>query len=85
MMMKEKKQKSSGNKFICNECKQECDEKQKIHFANSIMDWTHGFTEYICRECYIKRLEKQLKNIQEGLTREKRLLKKDGNKKQQTK
>ena len=37
---------------ICNECKKE---EATINFSNSTMDTIHGFTEMICKNCYMKR------------------------------
>jgi len=36
---------------ICVRCKKN---KATITYANSILDWTHGFAQRICKECYDK-------------------------------
>lgn len=38
----------------CFKCKKR---KARVNFSRSIMDFTHGFTTKICRQCYIKELE----------------------------
>jgi hypothetical protein len=75
--MKEKKQKLSGNKILCRRCNKR---EGVINYAASIMDFTHGFSEHICRQCYIKILENTFNNAKKELNKQKKLLKKDGNK-----
>jgi len=48
--MKENISKRKENK-ICSRCKKN---KATINFTQSIMDFTHGFVEHICQECYNK-------------------------------
>ncbi|KKN13509.1 hypothetical protein LCGC14_1005650 [marine sediment metagenome] len=48
-----------------------------MKFAQSMMDYTHGFTEKICRPCYIKILEGTIKKAEKSLKEQKKLLKND--------
>jgi hypothetical protein len=43
--------KAKTNLGICVKCKKS---KATIVFANSVLDWTHGFSQNICDECYDK-------------------------------
>ena len=38
---------------ICNRCKKN---KATLTYADSVLGWTHGFTEEICQECYDKEM-----------------------------
>lgn len=38
----------------CTRCKKN---KATITFANSMLDWTHGFAKRICQECYDKQMK----------------------------
>ena len=39
------------NDGLCVRCRKN---KATITYTNSILDWTHGFVEHICQECYDK-------------------------------
>ncbi len=56
----------------CEICKQR---RGILKFAQSMMDFTHGFTQKICRPCYIKILEGTIKNCEKSLKKQKELLK----------
>lgn len=57
---------------------QDCGErKYKIKFCESVVDFTHGNIIYICRQCYIKILEKTLKNCTNNIKKQKELLEKE--------
>jgi hypothetical protein len=58
----------------CQKCKKR---KAVIVFADEpIMAATHGWgKEHICRQCYIEKIEKQIKNLKENLKEQKKLLK----------
>jgi protein-arginine kinase activator protein McsA len=58
-MISKKKKKKVVDMGLCTRCKKN---KATITFANSILDWTHGFAEYICKDCYKAQLEKQVKS-----------------------
>jgi len=60
----------------CEECGKM---KSVIQFSTEpLLALTHGFNvDNICRQCYIKRIEKGLKEIKENLKKQKALLKKD--------
>ena len=51
-----------------------------LTFTNSTMDYIHGFTQKICRECYIGIIEENLKKITINLKEQKKLLKMELNK-----
>jgi hypothetical protein len=58
----------------CEDCKKR---KAIIEFSNEpFLAISHGWgITYLCRECYIKRVEKHLKDVQENLGKQKLLLK----------
>ena len=56
----------------CVDCKKR---KGIVNFCNSVLGHTHGFGIQICRQCYIKRIEKGIKNSQKNLKEQKKLLK----------
>lgn len=58
----------------CEDCKKR---EGIIEFCESVIDWTHGFKQYICRQCYIKRIKKGLKDTQENLNKQEKLLVKE--------
>ncbi|KKM97760.1 hypothetical protein LCGC14_1164700 [marine sediment metagenome] len=58
----------------CTECGKR---KWKIDYAKSLMEWTHGFTKKICRQCYIEIIERELKKIKANLKEQKILLEKE--------
>lgn len=51
-----------------------------LDFAEGILEFTHGFVTKICRECFIKRIEKELIKIKANLKKQKRLLKEESRK-----
>ncbi len=55
----------------CEDCKER---EGIIEFCESVTDYTHGFKQYICRQCYVKRIEVALKNTQDNLDKQKKLL-----------
>ncbi len=56
----------------CSDCKKR---NKKITFCNSMLEYSHGFTILICRQCYIKRLEKTNKINTEQIKLQKKLIK----------
>lgn len=58
----------------CEKCKKG---KAVITYAESILDYSHGFTKEICRKCYIEIIEKELCKIQKNLIKQKKLFKKE--------
>jgi len=70
----------------CNICKER---EGILKFTDSMMSFTHGFTQMICRQCYIEIIEKELKKINANLIKQKKILRselnqdggKNGNKK----
>lgn len=58
-------------------CKK-CNQREGIlEFCEGILSYTHGFTEMICRECLIERIEKELVKIKANLKKQKRILKEE--------
>lgn len=55
----------------CEDCKER---EGIVEFCESITDYTHGFKKNICRQCYIKRIETKLKDINQNLKEQKKLL-----------
>ncbi len=55
----------------CVRCKKR---EWKIDFTNGMLDFTHGFTERICRQCYIKIIETEKKKIDANLVEQRELL-----------
>lgn len=49
---------------ICRECEKH---PATIDFAESVLAWTHGFTERICKCCHVARIEKHLATVTENL------------------
>ena len=66
-------------KMICNRCKKNT---ATITFANSILDWTHGYAEQICKDCYRIQLYKTIQSCKKTL---KELDKKEKDGKKRTK
>ena len=58
----------------CEKCKQR---EGILKFAQSMMDYIHGFTEKICRPCYIEILEGTIKKAEKSLKEQKKLLEND--------
>ncbi len=54
----------------CRRCKKR---EETLKFAPSMMDHIHGFSEMICRPCYIEILEENLKKIKRSLKEQKAL------------
>lgn len=62
---------------------EDCGEREGIiNFSdNPFMSLTHGWaSKNICRQCYIKRIEKGLKDTKDNLEEQKKLLKKENKK-----
>jgi hypothetical protein len=49
--------------------------KAVLTYTPSTMSYIHGFTSEICRECFIKMLEKHIKDCQKQLKEQRKLLK----------
>jgi len=61
--------------IICQDCKQR---PSKVTFSNEpTFAFTHGGGIRICRQCYIKRIEDSIKDIQTNLKQQKDLLRKE--------
>jgi len=58
-------------KIMCEKCKKR---ESKVIFCNDTLAFAHGFQQNLCRECYIEKIEKELKGIQENLIKQKKLL-----------
>ena len=58
----------------CLDCKKR---KAILKYADSVMDSAHGFVIDLCRQCYIKRVEKYLENCKKNLKEQKKLLKEE--------
>jgi len=58
-------------KMKCQDCKQR---EGIIEFAEGMLDFTHGFSKHICRQCYIKIIEEKKKDIDENLIEQRKLL-----------
>ena len=56
----------------CQICKKR---EGKLEFTNSTMDYIHGFTQMICRQCFVKMIEEEYKKIGKNLIKQKTLLK----------
>jgi hypothetical protein len=57
--------------IMCEDCKKR---ESKVIFCNSVLDFSHGFQINLCRECFIEKIEKELKAIQSNLILQKKLL-----------
>lgn len=70
------KKKQTNLKVMCHDCGKK---EYKIKFAEEpIFALTHGFgTVFLCRQCYINRIETEIKVIQKNLEKEKKLLAKE--------
>ena len=64
--------KKSKNRVKCEDCKKR---EWKIDYCESALDFTHGFTTKLCRECLIIRIEKHIEDCKRNLKKHKRLLK----------
>jgi hypothetical protein len=53
---------------ICRECEQH---PAAINYSTDAMSAIHGFTERICRCCFVSRIEKHLEEVTEGLAKAK--------------
>lgn len=60
----------------CEDCKKR---EGIIRYSDEpMLALTHGWCiEHICRQCYIKRMEADMKRCKKGIEEQKRLLKKD--------
>jgi len=52
-------------KIVCDFCKQKKEGIRK--FAESLLDYTHGFTKNICIDCLIKKHKKTIKRLQQEI------------------
>jgi len=61
---------------MCEDCKKEI---AKVNFSNNpLMSLTHGWsTINLCRVCYIERIERNMKDCQDNLNDQLKLLKKE--------
>lgn len=48
----------------CSDCKKK---KATIEFCNSVLEWTHGFSEFLCVDCYKKRIKQTIKDCEKTL------------------
>jgi len=48
-----------------------------LDYTESTTDFIHGFIIKMCRQCYIEKIEKGLKEMQDNLIKQKKLLKKE--------
>lgn len=55
----------------CQVCKKRF---ARITFALSMLDWSHGSSTRMCRQCYIHKLEESLIDIKKNIKEQKRLL-----------
>lgn len=55
----------------CSDCKER---EGIVKFCEGALAHSHGFTRNICRQCYIKRIEAGVKQAQDNLKKQKRLL-----------
>lgn len=55
-----------------------CNKREGVlEFVEGMLEFTHGFTQKICRECLIERIEKELVKIKANLKKQKRILKEE--------
>ena len=59
---------------ICSKCKSR---KAVVQYSDSVMDFTHFGAIPICRQCYIKKIEMELKQMQNNLNTQRKLLVKE--------
>jgi len=57
----------------CHICKKR---KVKINYAESLLDYTHGFKMPMCRQCYVIMLEEKIITTKENIIEQKHLIKK---------
>jgi protein-arginine kinase activator protein McsA len=48
----------------CQRCQKN---EATITYTDSVLSYTHGFTEQICVDCYRKQLKSSIKNMQDTL------------------
>lgn len=57
---------------------QNCEKREAVvDHCESALDYTHGFIQHFCRECYIKKIEKYIEVCQNNLENQKKLLKEE--------
>ena len=48
-----------------------------LDYTESTTDFIHGFITKMCRQCYIKKIKKGLKEMQDNLVKQMKLLKEE--------
>lgn len=55
-----------------------CNEREGvINYSDSMLDYTHGFVIQVCRQCYIKEMQKMIEDCRKGIKEQKALIRKD--------
>ena len=57
--------------IICHKCGER---KAVVQYSESILEWNHFGATPLCRQCYIKKIENELKQIQSNLNIQRKLL-----------
>lgn len=58
----------------CEDCKQR---EGILDYSESLLNYSHGFVAKICRQCYIKKLEKVIETNKKQIKIQKALIRKD--------
>jgi len=59
------KEQPKKQKIICADCKKE---EATIEFCNSVLEFSHGFTQHICANCYKQRLLNKIEECKKAIT-----------------
>jgi transcriptional antiterminator len=59
-----KEKKIPGIKILCSDCKKR---EATIEFCNSVLEFSHGFTEHICEDCYRNRLLRKIDECKKAI------------------
>lgn len=55
-----------------------CKEREAIvEYCDSWLSYSHGYKTWLCRQCYIKKIEKIIRTAQDNLKEQKKLLKEE--------
>lgn len=56
---------------------QNCGKEATVEYCDSSLDYSHGFTQHFCRQCYVEKIEKHIRDCQNNLKEQKKLLKEE--------
>lgn len=60
--------------MMLNKCQICKTRKVKINYAESMLDYTHGFKTPMCRQCYVQMLRERIITINENIIEQEQLI-----------